>query len=493
MKQIAVLTSLVLVSMISASSVLAQKETYDVVSYSIPKGWKKEVKENGVQIYTGNEKTGEYCLALIIKSTATDASAGDNFTAMWEKLVKGTVSVGEAPVMNDPSNEKGWDLVSGQAHYTDGANKGLVTLITATGNGKLATMVLMANTDKYQQELQGFVRSVELSKTEPVQGSNNAPATGEIPAPSSIAGIWESSISETNGMGYANGSPMVTSGYFRHAYTFRPDGTYLFLEKDFSVYSKEIFFAWETGTWAINGNRLTITPARGKNESWSKSASGNTKEWGSLQKTTERKLEKITYSFELHYYSGMNQTYLDLKYNKPTERDGRQSNDNNKENLWSYKPPYTPGQSSIDLPPGKKIETLSAGTSSKAEPPPVYGNNAALAGKVWEGSSKEKFVGGTMNGYNTGGFFTYQYKFRADGTYRFVYVGASAYTETNSLQYESGTYSVNGNQLTILPSGGNNEEWSVVGGPVKLSAMNDVQIDKIKRSWGKRVKTGKRN
>lgn len=119
--------------------------------------------------------------------------------------------------------------------------------------------------------------------------------------------------------------------------------------------------------------------------------------------------------------------------------------------------------------------------------------NTALAGKIWEGSTSEKFVGsGAMTGYNTGGFFTYQYRFNGDGTYRFVYVGASAYTETNQLQYETGTYSVNGNQLSITPSSGTNEEWSVVGGPIKIAGMSDVQIRNIKERWGRRLSTTKR-
>lgn len=287
------------VCMVFAERTFAQKETYDVVSYAVPKGWKKEMKENGVQIYTGNEKTGEYSVALIIKSSSADGSANGNFLALWEKLVKGTVVVSGEPVMSEALKEKGWDIVSGQANYTDGGNKGVVTLVAATGGGKVAAVVLMANTDKYQSELQEFLHSLEMS---------------EVVAGEKIGGA--------------------------------------------------------------NGN--------------------------------------------------------------------------------------------------------------------AGGRADGLAGKIWEGTSKEKFVGGTMNGFNTGGYFTYQYKFGADGTYRYVYVGASVYTDGNVLQYESGRYSISGNQLTFVPVSGNDEEWSVEGGPVKLSGMSDVQIDKIKRSWGKKVKTGAR-
>jgi hypothetical protein len=124
---------------------------------------------------------------------------------------------------------------------------------------------------------------------------------------------------------------------------------------------------------------------------------------------------------------------------------------------------------------------------------PAEGEHTAVAGIIWEGSTSEKFVGsGTMTGYSTGGYFTGQYKFNADGTYRFINVLASAYLETNSLLYETGKYSVSGNRLTITPVSGVNEEWSVVGGPIKIASMSDVQIRKIKEHWGKKLKSEKR-
>lgn len=46
------------------------------------------------------------------------------------------------------------------------------------------------------------------------------------------------------------------------------------------------------------------------------------------------------------------------------------------------------------------------------------------------------------------------------------------------LQYESGNYSVNGNQITISPASGSNEEW----------IRDNVHPDQ----WGKLLKTSKR-
>ncbi|HEX7757508.1 MAG TPA: hypothetical protein VF421_19320, partial [Niabella sp.] len=78
-----------------------------------------------------------------------------------------------------------------------------------------------------------------------------------------------------------------------------------------------------------------------------------------------------------------------------------------------------------------------------------------------------------------GGFLTNQYAFYADGTSRFVNTSSS--TDTKSLRYETGTYAVNDNQLTIASIKGANEEWN-----------SDVGNRKINNSWNTKVNTGSR-
>lgn len=75
--------------------------------------------------------------------------------------------------------------------------------------------------------------------------------------------------------------------------------------------------------------------------------------------------------------------------------------------------------------------------------------NSPLTGKIWEGSTTEKFSNAGGTSYNTGGFATNQYQFNTDGTYYFVSVTASHFTDIKSLQYETGTYTINVNQLTV--------------------------------------------
>ncbi|MFT3822883.1 MAG: lipocalin family protein [Chitinophagaceae bacterium] len=480
--------------LVMSCTVFSQKQTFDVLSFSVPRGWQQQQNDAAIQLSVTDKKNNTYAMAIITKATASDASANENFTKQWNAAIKSSVKLDGEPTMQPPSKGNGWDIVTGNANYTDETGKGNVALLSATGNGQTVSVVVMTNTKQYENDLATFLNSLELSKpSKSAPGNAPAPTAGGS-NPTSIVGLWADYKSETSGY-FSNGSPMLTAGYFRKEYVFKADGTYLFRTKNWSVFMKEILFIYETGTWKVNGNQLTISPKQGRGEWWSKAASGRTSEWGSKLKASTYKLQTVTYTFELHYFSGTKETDLILLSNNPTERDGR-SNNNNQPNRWNYSPRAL-DKSSIDNPPGMT-------TSFDSKPSPgntsvqqtnttaSLNSNTPVAGKIWEGTSPEKFVGGTMNGYNTGGYFTWQYRFGADGSYRFVYVDASAYTNTNLLQYETGTYIINGNQLTITPAKGANEEWSIVGGPVKLSAMSDMQIRNIKEQWGKRIKTEQR-
>lgn len=455
---------------------LAQKQTYDIVSYTVPKGWQTQQVDGGVQLFITDAKTGGYAIAIVTKAMQSSGSAENDFSNQWKSLLVNTVNSITQPVKIKPEHDNGWEIHSGNGNYVDRDVKGLATLITATGYDQTVAAVLMTNTQQYQNDLLTFINSLELKKMTSNTTTTNNPSANNNSNNSSIVGLWVYYNSEVSG--YFNGYAQYSGGYMRREYLFHADGTYTFRTKNWMVHVKDILFVYETGTYSVNGNQLTISPKSGKGEWWSKAPSGRTSEWGKLVKSSSWKLEPVTYSFEFKEYSELT---LLLRSPKETQREGQQEN-----NTASYTTRAT-DKSLIDNPPGftpptTNTPSLTSNTSAAKE------INSPLTGKVWEAKSYEKYAGGAMS-YHTGGHVVHQYVFNADGTYRFVYVGASAYTDLNILKYESGTYTVNGTQLTLTPTEGNNEEWSVVGGPVKLSGMSETQVQNIKESWGKRVKS----
>ena len=184
-------------NIVLVASALAQKQAFDVLNYTIPKGWDKTEMSQGIQLSAKNDGKGNYATAVILSSAATTESVQENFNDSWNKLVKGTVAVSGEPTMQEPATEKGWNIVSGQANYTDGANKGWATLITATGNGKMANVVILTNTDKYQNQILDLIKSLDLNETATAQNNNTNPTSSTSVVTSSSKNIYSITVPPT--------------------------------------------------------------------------------------------------------------------------------------------------------------------------------------------------------------------------------------------------------------------------------------------------------
>lgn len=329
---------------------LSAQEKFDVVTFTAPKGWTKSVEQNAVQFT--KQDGNAVGIMMLFKSLPTDKDSKTTFDASWEAIVKGLFDKVDSPQMQPTMNENGWMIENGAAIVEKDGSKAVANLISATGGGKVVNLLIIFNNESFQTDVEAFISSLNLPKVSPTVTTNNPTVTANAgnQTNSSIVGIWADNLLETSG--YANNIPQYSGGYFRKEYKFNSDGTYLFLTKNWSVYAKSIIFIYEKGTFSVNGNKLTVTPTSGKSEEWSKSASNRTSEWGALLKSQNRKLEKITYTFEIKYYSGSQSSALELYSNTPTERDGRSNNEGN-EQKFSY---AAKDKSVIDFPPGKNIQ-----------------------------------------------------------------------------------------------------------------------------------------
>lgn len=323
----------------------AQKQSFDLVSYTAPKGWKVDKKENTIAFTKEDNSKGSFCVITLYKTVDAGDNAKENFDNSWESLVKENFTDAE-PKMQPVSEDKGWTAESGYASFEKEGISGIVLLAATTGFGKLVNILILTNTDLYEKEMTAFLESIDVKKPATTENKKQVQEKTGSTSNSPVVGLWGFYNSET----YSN---VLTGGYFRKEYTFYEDGTYLYKRKDWSSTVKEILFVYETGTYTVKGNQVTISPNQGKKEWWSKAASQRTNEWGKRLSIANHKLEKITYNFEIKYLSGMEKNYLILRSAIPTERDGKKSNQNNSLHEFSYSQRNL-NESLIDSPPGTK-------------------------------------------------------------------------------------------------------------------------------------------
>jgi hypothetical protein len=158
-----------------------------------------------------------------------------------------------------------------------------------------------------------------------------------------IIGTWGTSVSEQQKYAVNNG----INGYSKRQYTFNANGTYDFIIKTFQYTSDKLLLTKENGTYQITGNNLTISPAKSAIEAWSKKDGAD--KWGKLLSTQNRELEKVTYQFTKHYFSGTQQWNLVLQADKVTQRDGPFSSNATFSNAWYYAP-VSDNNLAIELP-----------------------------------------------------------------------------------------------------------------------------------------------
>ena len=346
---------------------LAQKETYEFVSFTPPQGWTKDVKPNTSTSYTiTNKKKNSYCQINIMLSVDSKGGINEDFESEWQGLIVKSFKVTDSAQVIADTSENGWTVKAGMAQFVFNNQKAVAMLTTMSGYNKTVSIVTVTNSQDYISSIQSFLGSVEMKVPDTsshVINQNNSEGL-------SIIGTWGIGLStseryEDNKNAYA----VNNYGFIRKQYTFNDDGTYSFYSKTFKMVYDKLLLVRESGTYRISGNQITISPTKSTIEAWSKK--DNTDKWGKLLTKENGKLEKVTYQFLKHYFTGIQQWNLVLQYASPTERDGPFSTAAAFEKSWLYAP-ISPNNPVIDLPEGNQ-------TSSAAKPKEAIQSNTTNA------------------------------------------------------------------------------------------------------------------
>ena len=323
--------------LLTVLSVAAQTDKFDIVTYSIPAGWEVKKGTDTVQFTKEDKATNGFCIVTLYRSVNSVGGARANFDAAWSALVNETLKTDAKPQMGTPGLKDGWSAELGLAPVTTSELKGAALLTTATGNGKMISVLVLMNTDAFQKETETLIDSIKLPPVKAVAAqstASTAPAAGES---ARLIGKWQRSSSGVPT--YGDPVSWGTAGYTKSRYEFKADGTYVYTERSFRMMMQTIIVVRENGKFAINGSALTITPEKSTISSYKKD--GGVDALGALVKTQNRELETVTYKFSFHYFEGIKEWDLVLQADRTTGRDGPFSNNPTFPNAWYFDQQYT--------------------------------------------------------------------------------------------------------------------------------------------------------
>jgi hypothetical protein len=321
----------------------AQKETFDITNYQIPKdsngvNWLKEITGNTTSYTIVNKNNNNWCRINIVKSTTSKGSIAKDFESEWQELIVKSYQTTDAPQLNNAKEIDGWKIKSGKAKFKYNNTEAMTMLTTMSGYNRCASIVAITNNQEYLKDIDTFLSSVELQK---IDTSSNQTIV-DISDNNSVLGTWGISGSDQSSYSMNNG----VNGYIVKQYTFNANGTYVFYIKTFQYTFDKLLLTKENGKYQINGNTITIDPEKSVIESWSKK--NGVDSWGDLVSSQNKPLEKVTYLFSKHYFSGIKAWNLILQADKTTKRDGPFTGSGPFQNSWIYSPPCS--KCFIELP-----------------------------------------------------------------------------------------------------------------------------------------------
>jgi hypothetical protein len=142
----------------------AQKETYDILTYNAPdKNWVKQTK-NDLQLYNINDnKNKTWGQIGIYKNVASKGNIDIDFERDWQDLVAKNYTPTETPNISTVKEIDGWKIKTGSSKFIFNNANAISKLITYSGNGKVVSILFIANTANYLSTLEGVIKSIKLN------------------------------------------------------------------------------------------------------------------------------------------------------------------------------------------------------------------------------------------------------------------------------------------------------------------------------------------
>jgi len=303
-------------------------EAFDIATFQTPAGWTRQTKPGVLILTTSDASKGTFAMITLYTSGQSSGNAGKDFDADWQQFVVGQFGIKGKAEMQPVKRVDGWEIVVGGTGFENEQGPAVVILNTISGYGRAFSVVAIFNSQDKVPGIDAFLASISLQKpVAPV--SQDPPVSAD--SGSSLLGTWSMGTS----VAYRTGTEGI-AGYIRSQYTFNADGSYTFTAKTFRYSLDKLLLIRESGRYQVNGTDVTISPKKSVIEAWSKR--DGTDKWGRLVTTQGRTLEKVTYRFTKHYFSGIQVWNLVLQADKPTERDGPFSNNTTFNNAWYYAP-----------------------------------------------------------------------------------------------------------------------------------------------------------
>lgn len=167
-------------------SLWSQQQTFDVFTFTAPKGWKKSAQENVLGSSTTDNSTKSWAQIGIVKSTISKGSIEADFASEWQGLIikqYQAYGVSKEPLAVDTQTLSGWKVRSGKGQFIFNQDTATIALNTFSNGERCASITVVSNRKGYGEAFGQFLNSLQLSAAKgAVQKDNPPPPVSSQPA-----------------------------------------------------------------------------------------------------------------------------------------------------------------------------------------------------------------------------------------------------------------------------------------------------------------------
>jgi len=147
------------------STTVGQQQTFDLVTYTPPKGWKKEEKENIITYTTIDNKKKTWCVIGVVKSTVSKGNIDADLESEWNELVVKQYNADSMQATETQEGE-GWKVKAASGKFITDNKPNAVLLTTFSGYDRCVSILATTNSQSYLESIVDFVGTVNLKITE---------------------------------------------------------------------------------------------------------------------------------------------------------------------------------------------------------------------------------------------------------------------------------------------------------------------------------------
>lgn len=265
--------ALLLMLSLTAQTVFAQTELLGVVRYVPVGGWAKTSKPNVVTFSESDPATGKFCIITLYGVTPGTGNPQGDFAREWNNLVAGQMKADENP-KPDTQSAEGWTILSGGSPVVAETGKALAFLTVISGLGQTVSVLAVFNDPAYVQQVDDFIRAIEMDKPAAPASTSSAPAPAAVDASGKLIiplPTRQLTVADLAGE-WAEGDTYLSTAYynsntgdyvgrdrlaFRIKYAITRTGGYS--HDFFAIRNGKKILDKSTGTVAINGSVFTIS------------------------------------------------------------------------------------------------------------------------------------------------------------------------------------------------------------------------------------------